>query len=344
MHFPVIINGLDCLHSSVSSLAGEPEGRTLKYAVLHLQFAAETLFKARLELHDAALVWVKPEKFDERLHRQGDFKSVGTKDALERLRETVKIANPIDPDDGALKALVDLRNRITCPLGEAIRWILQGRVHPHTGPAGTVWGTAPAYVDLAAARAHGWRRMPTPPRAPGPPNGPADLPPRVPQTSRRVLPEASSCPDSPRLLRWCRPNRGSRVHCQVVCLITPIVMQLWPMERVSQREAPVRFAGEERPSGSGNASTSRSTVRRLTDTRKQFGHAGTGPSGERKADCGQRRPQTLSPPAIPAGQPWQLFGEGPPAALRHCMAPLPLRRALRKCFGGGAVAHSKSWG
>ena len=113
MHFPVIINGLDYLHSSVSSLVDEPEGRALKYAVLHLQFAAETLFKARLELHDPALVWVNPKKFDERRHRQGDFKSVGTKDALIRLGDDVKIANPIDPEDAALKALVDLRNRLT---------------------------------------------------------------------------------------------------------------------------------------------------------------------------------------------------------------------------------------
>ncbi|MFI9247981.1 hypothetical protein ACIGXF_36700 [Streptomyces sp. NPDC053086] len=42
---------------------------------------------------------------------------------------------------------------ITCLLGDAIRWICQGRVHPHTGPGGTVWWTAPAYVELAAARA-----------------------------------------------------------------------------------------------------------------------------------------------------------------------------------------------
>lgn len=113
MHFPVIINGLDYLHSSVSSLIDEPEGRALKYAVLHLQFAAETLFKARLELHNPALVWVKPEKFDERLHRQGDFKSVGTPVALERLRDDVKVSNPIAPEDAALKALVELRNRLT---------------------------------------------------------------------------------------------------------------------------------------------------------------------------------------------------------------------------------------
>ncbi|MEV6182265.1 competence protein CoiA family protein [Streptomyces sp. NPDC052015] len=42
---------------------------------------------------------------------------------------------------------------ITCPLADAIRWILQGRVHPHAGPGGTVWWTADAYVELAAARA-----------------------------------------------------------------------------------------------------------------------------------------------------------------------------------------------
>ncbi|MER6847085.1 hypothetical protein AB0A81_28170 [Streptomyces flaveolus] len=113
MHFPVVINGLDYLHSSVSSLAGEPEGRALKYAVLHLQFAAETLFKARLELHDPAQVWLNPTKYDERLHRLGEFKSVGTPVALERLRDEVKIANPIDPKDVALDALVKLRNRLT---------------------------------------------------------------------------------------------------------------------------------------------------------------------------------------------------------------------------------------
>lgn len=32
------------------------------------------------------------------------------------------------------------------------RWILQGRVHTHTGPGDTVWWTAPAYAELAAAR------------------------------------------------------------------------------------------------------------------------------------------------------------------------------------------------
>ncbi len=31
--------------------------------------------------------------------------------------------------------------------------------------------------------------------------------------------------------------------------------------------------------------------------------AGTGPTGEREADRGQRRPQALGPPTVPTGQP-----------------------------------------
>ncbi|MFE0351822.1 competence protein CoiA family protein [Streptomyces griseoluteus] len=42
---------------------------------------------------------------------------------------------------------------ITCPLDDAVRWILQQRVHAHTGPSGTVLWTAPAYVQQAVERA-----------------------------------------------------------------------------------------------------------------------------------------------------------------------------------------------
>lgn len=42
---------------------------------------------------------------------------------------------------------------ISCSLVEAARWILQGRVHAHSGPDGTVWWTARSYVQLAVARA-----------------------------------------------------------------------------------------------------------------------------------------------------------------------------------------------
>jgi competence protein CoiA len=42
---------------------------------------------------------------------------------------------------------------ISCSLDEAVRWILEGRVHAHTGPDGTVWWTARSYVRLAIVRA-----------------------------------------------------------------------------------------------------------------------------------------------------------------------------------------------
>lgn len=42
--------------------------------------------------------------------------------------------------------------------------------------------------------------------------------------------------------------------------------------------------------------------------------AGTGPTGESEADCGQRRPQALGPPAVSTSQPRHLLGEGPAPA------------------------------
>lgn len=39
-------------------------------------------------------------------------------------------------------------------------------------------------------------------------------------------------------------------------------------------------------------------------------HAGPGPTGEREADGGQRRPQALGPPAVSTSQPRHLLGEG----------------------------------
>ncbi|WP_327391381.1 competence protein CoiA family protein (plasmid) [Streptomyces microflavus] len=42
---------------------------------------------------------------------------------------------------------------ITCPLGDAVAWILEGEVRVHTAVNGTVWWTAPAYEERALARA-----------------------------------------------------------------------------------------------------------------------------------------------------------------------------------------------
>ncbi|MEU2745213.1 hypothetical protein ABZ613_02775 [Streptomyces collinus] len=113
-HFPPLINGLDFLVSAVKSLAAEggPAPRELKYAVVHLQTAAEILFKVRLEMRNPALVWTKPHTFDEAKHNAGDFKSCGIELALKRLGEDVGIESSIDAKDPGLKSLGELRNRI----------------------------------------------------------------------------------------------------------------------------------------------------------------------------------------------------------------------------------------
>ncbi|MCB8908343.1 MULTISPECIES: hypothetical protein [unclassified Streptomyces] len=116
-HFPALPNGLDFLLSAVELLA-RPDGpgsRDLKYAVLHIRTAAEVLLKARLEMHDPALVWVKPDKYNEAEHKAGEFRSCGAEEAIKRLNETVGIAleSDLDPEDDDLLQLGRLRNRLT---------------------------------------------------------------------------------------------------------------------------------------------------------------------------------------------------------------------------------------
>jgi hypothetical protein len=114
-HFPPVLNGLDFLGSAVKSLSGEagaPQPRDLKYAVLHLQAAAETLFKARLEMKHPSLVWSRPKEFDQAKHEAGRFTSCKLREALKRLRDNVDIETGIDPNDADLDALASLRNRL----------------------------------------------------------------------------------------------------------------------------------------------------------------------------------------------------------------------------------------
>ncbi|MGX4731441.1 hypothetical protein [Kitasatospora griseola] len=62
VHFPPVANGLDYLLSVVEQLSnyGEITPRQLKYAVVHLQAAAECLLKHRLELEHWSLVFKNP--------------------------------------------------------------------------------------------------------------------------------------------------------------------------------------------------------------------------------------------------------------------------------------------
>ena len=82
----VVTSGLDFLESAVEHLA-EGSRRDLCYAALHLSTAIETLLKAQLARHDYKFVFVNISKADRRKYESGDFKSVGIRDAVCRLRE-----------------------------------------------------------------------------------------------------------------------------------------------------------------------------------------------------------------------------------------------------------------
>ncbi|MFI9248161.1 hypothetical protein ACIGXF_37655 [Streptomyces sp. NPDC053086] len=112
VNFPPVLNGLDFLESTVDLLAvkGDVPPRNLKYAVVHLASAAETLFKARLAMKKPALVWAKPDTYDPGNHARGDFQSCGWQDARKR------VIAEFDLDTELLaprhfKALAQMRNR-----------------------------------------------------------------------------------------------------------------------------------------------------------------------------------------------------------------------------------------
>lgn len=114
IHYPPIPNGIDYLRDVVDRLAresGEPSERDLKYAVLHLQAAAEVLLKARL--HDAhwSLVIAKAEKTNRKKFEKGEFESATNHETVRRLVDVVGL--DISADD--MKTLLDLattRNKL----------------------------------------------------------------------------------------------------------------------------------------------------------------------------------------------------------------------------------------
>lgn len=84
--FGPVENGLDYLLSVTEHLAGRPQPRDLKYAILHLAAATEVLFKARLQLEHWSLVFENPRDATRSSFDAADFKSCGSIEALERLQ------------------------------------------------------------------------------------------------------------------------------------------------------------------------------------------------------------------------------------------------------------------
>ncbi|MFE1270542.1 hypothetical protein [Streptomyces sp. NPDC058758] len=109
--YDALTNGIDYLLSVLDLLDGpDPEPRSLKFAVLHLQAATEVLLKACLAGIDWRLVFKKPEKADEAIYRTGDFPSCGIPDTIQRLRQHGVDISP--EEKAAITALSAERNKL----------------------------------------------------------------------------------------------------------------------------------------------------------------------------------------------------------------------------------------
>ena len=107
IHYPPVPNGIDYLRDVVDRLAredGEPSERDLKYAVLHLQAAAEVLLKARLREEHWTLVIARADKASRKAFDEGKFESVTNAETVRRLVDVVGL--DISTDDK--KTLLDL--------------------------------------------------------------------------------------------------------------------------------------------------------------------------------------------------------------------------------------------
>ncbi|MGW9237422.1 hypothetical protein ACWGRL_01615 [[Kitasatospora] papulosa] len=115
--FPPVDNGLDYLVSVVDHLEPDEEGeapsaRALKYAVLHLEAAAEVLLKARLEaIHWTLVIERITNAVTWDRYTKGEFNSIGSAEAVRRLRDIagVEISSK---GAGALASLHGLRNKL----------------------------------------------------------------------------------------------------------------------------------------------------------------------------------------------------------------------------------------
>lgn len=111
MHFTPLMNGIDYLESVVEHLSGEPTHRDLKFAVLHLQAAAEVLLKRRLQTEHWTLVVKDTGKATRDRFDAGDFQSVTVEETVRRLTEIVGV--PVAADEAkALRRLAWMRNQL----------------------------------------------------------------------------------------------------------------------------------------------------------------------------------------------------------------------------------------
>jgi hypothetical protein len=109
--FTTLENGLDFILRALQYLGGEPSGRDLKYAVLHLHSGIELILKEPLRREHWALIFEKPEEATREKFDTGDFFSVSWKTCLKRLDGICDIEIS-ESDNKALNNLKNKRNRL----------------------------------------------------------------------------------------------------------------------------------------------------------------------------------------------------------------------------------------
>ena len=103
-------NALDFLKRAIEETAAA-DGRSLKYAVLHLADGIELLLKARLSQEAWYLLFANIDTADRGSLSNGEFKSVELDATVERLDRLANVALPAK-NMAILKSLRGLRNRI----------------------------------------------------------------------------------------------------------------------------------------------------------------------------------------------------------------------------------------
>ncbi len=138
--FPPVQNGIDYLDTVADHLSsGQTSPRDLKYAVLHLQAAAEVLLKARLVQEHWSLVFKDPGTAKRDRFAAGDFDSCTTTKAIDRLRDIADISIGDKPAK-SLAILAKWRNRL--------------QHYGLTAPAPAVEVTAAQVLDFLVAFVH----------------------------------------------------------------------------------------------------------------------------------------------------------------------------------------------
>jgi len=109
--FSLLHNALDFIDSAVESIAGDPQPRDIKYALIHLAMGIELAFKARLSQEHWTLVLTNPGKVTHDEYLAGNCISVDLAEALDRLKNVAGISVS-ESDRKVLVHLQRLRNRL----------------------------------------------------------------------------------------------------------------------------------------------------------------------------------------------------------------------------------------